>query len=95
ALLCPVAMATAFPHCKPGSSLEVDGNDESYWMLPAHGAVFNYSSHPALTIPCGQDGNGLPIGLQLVGRKWSEARLLGIAAAIATLGGGFGRPPGY
>ncbi len=95
ALLCPVAMTTAFAHCKPGSSLEVNGKNESYWMLPAHGAVFNYSGHPALALPCGQDSNGLPIGLQLVGRRWSEARLLGIAAAIAPLAGGFRRPPGY
>ncbi|RWA74969.1 amidase [Mesorhizobium sp.] len=95
ALLCPVAMTTAFPHCKPGGPLKVDGKDESYWMLPAYGAVFNYSGHPAIAMPCGHDGNGLPIGLQLVGKKWSESRLLGIAAAIAPLAGGFRRPPGY
>ncbi|PBB92206.1 amidase [Mesorhizobium sp. WSM3864] len=95
ALLCPVAMTTAFPHCKPGSALKVDGKDESYWMLPAYGAVFNYSGHPALAIPGGQDSNGLPIGLQLVGKRWSEARLLGVAAAIAPLTDGFRRPPGY
>ncbi|TJW31309.1 MAG: amidase [Mesorhizobium sp.] len=94
-LLCPVAMTTAFPHCKPGNSLTVNGKDESYWMLPAHGVVFNYSGHPALAFPCGQASNGLPIGLQLVGPHWSEARLLGIAAATAPLTGGFRRPPGY
>lgn len=95
ALLCPVAMTTAFPHCGPGSPLKVDGKEESYWMLPAYGAVFNYSGHPALAIPYGQDGNGLPIGLQLVGRRWSEPRLLGIAAAIEPLAGGFRRPASY
>ncbi|MDX8528832.1 amidase [Mesorhizobium sp. MSK_1335] len=95
ALLCPVAMTTAFAHCKPGSPLKVNGKDESYWMLPAHGAVFNYSGHPAVAIPYGRDSNGMPIGLQLVGRHWSEARLFGIAAAIAPLTGGFLRPPGY
>ncbi|MDX8466417.1 amidase family protein [Mesorhizobium sp. VK23B] len=95
ALLCPVAMTTAFPHCKPGSPLKVNGKEESYWMLPAYGAVFDYSGHPALAFPCGQDGNGLPIGLQLVGRHWSEARLLGIAAAIEPFAGGFRRPPDY
>ncbi|MES0067367.1 amidase [Mesorhizobium sp. M0074] len=95
ALLCPVAMATAFPHCDPGTSIEVDGSEQSYWMLPAYGAVFNYSGHPALSLPCGQDSNGLPIGLQLVGKRWSESRLLGIARAIEPLAGGFRRPPGY
>ncbi|CAN7293700.1 amidase [Mesorhizobium sp. LjNodule214] len=95
ALLCPVAMCTAFPHCEPGTSIEIDGKQQIYWMLPAYGAVFNYSGHPALSLPGGQDSNGLPIGLQLVGRRWSEARLLGIARAIEPLTGGFRRPPGY
>ena len=95
ALLCPVAMTTAFPHCDPGTSIMIDGKQQSYWMLPAYGAVFNYSGHPALSMPCGQDGNGLPIGLQLVGKRWSESRLLGIAKAIEPLTGGFRRPPGY
>ncbi|MER8428769.1 amidase [Mesorhizobium caraganae] len=95
ALLFPVAMTTAFPHCEPGTSIKVDGKEQSYWMLPAYGAVFNYSGHPALSLPCGQDRDGLPIGLQLVGARWSEARLLGIARAIEPLTGGFRRPPGY
>ncbi len=95
ALLCPVAMTTAFAHCEPGTPIAVDGKEQSYWMLPAYGAVFNYSGHPALTIPCGHDRDGLPLGLQLVGRRWSEARLLGIAKAMELLTGGFKRPPGY
>jgi len=95
ALLCPVAMTTAFAHCEPGTPLKVDGKDQSYWMLPAYGAVFNYSGHPALSMPCGQDSDGLPIGLQLVGARWSESRLLGIAEAMTPLTGGFSRPPGY
>ncbi|TPK88364.1 amidase [Mesorhizobium sp. B2-4-17] len=95
ALLCPVAMTTAFPHCEPGTTIEVGGGQQSYWMLPAYGAVFNYSGHPALSMPCGQDGDGLPIGLQLVGRRWSESRLFGMAKAMAPLTGGFSRPPGY
>jgi amidase len=94
-LLCPVAMTTAFPHCEPGTPIKVDDKEQSYWMLPAYGAVFNYSGHPALSLPCGQDRHGLPIGLQLVGKRWSESRLLGIASAIAPLTGGFRRPPGY
>jgi aspartyl-tRNA(Asn)/glutamyl-tRNA(Gln) amidotransferase subunit A len=34
---------------------------------------------PALSIPCGFDGKGLPVGLQLMGDYFSEARLLGAA----------------
>jgi len=34
---------------------------------------------PALSIPCGFDGQGLPIGLHLTGNYFSEAQLLGVA----------------
>jgi aspartyl-tRNA(Asn)/glutamyl-tRNA(Gln) amidotransferase subunit A len=36
----------------------------------------NYLGVPALVVPCGLDSRGLPIGLQLVGRAFSEATLL-------------------
>jgi aspartyl-tRNA(Asn)/glutamyl-tRNA(Gln) amidotransferase subunit A len=34
---------------------------------------------PALSVPCGFDGTGLPVGLQLMGRHFSEGQLLGVA----------------
>ena len=42
---------------------------------------FNLTGLPAISIPCGRDGNGLPIGLQLVSRRWAEALLLRAARA--------------
>lgn len=41
----------------------------------------NVAGIPALSIPCGFTSDGLPIGLQLMGRRWGEARLLAIARA--------------
>ena len=41
----------------------------------------NLTGHPAISIPCGFTRAGLPIGLQLIGPHWSEARLLSIALA--------------
>lgn len=43
---------------------------------------FNISGHPALSVPCGLSDRGLPVGLQLVGRKFDDGRLLGIASAL-------------
>ena len=43
------------------------------------------SGHPALSVPCGMSPDGLPIGLQIVGRWHSEAQLLAVAAAIEAL----------
>lgn len=94
-LLCPPAMTTAFPHCSAGSPLLVDGQQTIYWLISAHGTLFNYTGHPAVVLPYTQDANGLPLGIQAVGKRWSESRLLAAAQAIATVSGPFRRPPGY
>lgn len=36
---------------------------------------------PALSVPCGYAGEGLPLGLQIVGRAWDESRIVGYAYA--------------
>jgi aspartyl-tRNA(Asn)/glutamyl-tRNA(Gln) amidotransferase subunit A len=41
----------------------------------------NFTGHPAISIPCGFTREGLPVGLQLIGPYWGEARLLAIALA--------------
>ncbi len=94
-LLCPPSMVTAFPHCEPGSPLHVDGQEVVYWMVSAHGTVFNYTGHPAVVLPYKLDRNGLPIGVQLVGKRWDESRLLAMAQALSEVTGAFQRPPGY
>lgn len=45
----------------------------------------NFLGLPAVTIPVGYDKDGLPIGLQLIGKPWSEATLIHIAYAIQVL----------
>jgi aspartyl-tRNA(Asn)/glutamyl-tRNA(Gln) amidotransferase subunit A len=44
-------------------------------------APFNLTGHPALALPCGLSADGIPIGLQLVGRARGEADLLSLAQA--------------
>lgn len=40
---------------------------------------------PAITVPIGHDKEGLPIGLQLIGRPWGEASILRVASALEGL----------
>jgi aspartyl-tRNA(Asn)/glutamyl-tRNA(Gln) amidotransferase subunit A len=42
---------------------------------------FNFTGVPSVAVPAGFDGDGLPLALQLAGRPWAEATLLGCAAA--------------
>jgi aspartyl-tRNA(Asn)/glutamyl-tRNA(Gln) amidotransferase subunit A len=46
---------------------------------------------PALSMPCGLSGSGLPIGLQIIGPAFEEALILRIGAALEA--GGVGIPP--
>lgn len=41
----------------------------------------NFLGLPAITVPVGYDRGGLPVGLQFIGRPWSEATLLHLAYA--------------
>ncbi|MBI1881235.1 MAG: amidase [Chloroflexi bacterium] len=94
-LLCPASMVTAFPHCEAGSPLHVDGQEVTYWLVNAHSTLFNYTGHPAVVLPYKLGRDGLPIGVQMVGKRWDESRLLGIAKALSAVTGEFRRPPGY
>ena len=44
--------------------------------LTRYTRYFNFSGNPVLNIPCGLSDRGLPVGMQLVGRRFAEARLL-------------------
>jgi aspartyl-tRNA(Asn)/glutamyl-tRNA(Gln) amidotransferase subunit A len=45
--------------------------------LSAENAMFaNYFGLPAISVPCGFDANGLPLGLQFVGKPWDELGVL-------------------
>jgi aspartyl-tRNA(Asn)/glutamyl-tRNA(Gln) amidotransferase subunit A len=43
---------------------------------------FNMYGIPTLSVPCGMTAAGMPIGLQISGPRWAEARLIGVAAAF-------------
>jgi amidase len=94
-LLSPPSMVTAFPHWETGSPLLVDGQEVDYWTVGAHPSIFNYTGHPAAVLPYKLDRDGLPIGVQLVGKRWNESRLLGIAKPVSEVTGAFQRPLGY
>ncbi len=42
---------------------------------------FNLSGHPAMTLPCGFDGAGLPIGMQIIGKAFDEVTMFQIGHA--------------
>jgi amidase len=94
ALLMPPAMTTAFPHCEPGAPLRVDGKRVAYFGEGGVLAMGNLAGLPILVAPAGQDDEGLPVGVQIVGPRWSEMRLLSVCRTLESVQAlpGF-RPP--
>jgi aspartyl-tRNA(Asn)/glutamyl-tRNA(Gln) amidotransferase subunit A len=53
----------------------------------------NYYGLPAISVPCGFDRNGLPLGLQIVGKPWDEATVLYLAYRYETATGWTAKHP--
>ena len=95
-LLCPVTVGPAFVHCAPGTPIPVDDGHVPYRLGgTGYTSPFNLTGNPVVVLPLTRSSGGLPIGVQVVGRRWGEMKLLAAAERIAGLTVPFQRPPGY
>ncbi|UCE31140.1 MAG: amidase, partial [Burkholderiales bacterium] len=78
ALLCPVSPVEAWPIGLAGPA-EIGGLPASARGHAAFTPLFNYTSVPAVSVPCGSGRNALPVGLQIVGPSFEDARVLRLA----------------
>lgn len=86
AWLMPVMPDAAFIRQKQTDPLMVDGTPHPYFFAgTAYNFLANLTGQPSIVLPCGFSKEGLPIGLQLTGRRWGDARLLGVAKALEKL----------
>lgn len=90
-LLCPVAAIPAFRHGE--RRWTVEGKEVKYLDAWSYSEWFNLLGNPAAVVPVGRSAEGLPIGVQVVGRPWEEELVLAIAAAVERECGGFNAPP--
>ncbi|MDJ0572873.1 MAG: amidase [Pleurocapsa sp. MO_192.B19] len=91
--LCPVAMTTAFTHRSKGAVIEIEGRKVPYFLANGgYTMLFNLTGHPVVVIPIGQSEAGLPIGMQIIGKRWREMELLAIAEKIDEIAGDFQHP---
>jgi aspartyl-tRNA(Asn)/glutamyl-tRNA(Gln) amidotransferase subunit A len=84
-LFVPTSAATA---AKIGqTTIDIEGTEEDVRLANTRFLRgFNALGLPALSMPCGLDGAGLPIGLQIVGPEFAEAAILRAAAALEDSG---------
>jgi Asp-tRNA(Asn)/Glu-tRNA(Gln) amidotransferase A subunit family amidase len=79
-LLCPVNAIPAFRHGE--RSWLVDGRTVEYFDESRYCQWFNLLGNPAAVVPIDRSDEGLPIGVQVVGRPWEEERVLAVAAEL-------------
>ncbi len=91
-LLCPAAAIPAFRHGE--RSWVVEGRSVNYLDAWSYTEFFNLLGNPGAVVPVAQSPEGLPIGVQIVGRPWEEELVLAAAAEVERECGGFRRPAG-
>jgi len=70
----PTLAETDIDHGPPGT-------ETKFMAVSANTRPFNYLGLPAISVPCGFDPHGCPIGLQIAGRPFAEARVMRVADA--------------
>ena len=84
-LVCPTLACAPFPNADDGSTLGpavIDGRPVEQtigWCLTY---PINFTGHPAISVPAGLTADGLPVGLQIVGRRFDDTTVLAAAAAL-------------
>jgi Asp-tRNA(Asn)/Glu-tRNA(Gln) amidotransferase A subunit family amidase len=79
-VLCPVASIPAFRHGE--RSWQIEGKQVDYLDAWSYCEWFNLLGMPGAVVPVTQTAEGLPIGVQIVGRPWEEELVLTIARAV-------------
>jgi Asp-tRNA(Asn)/Glu-tRNA(Gln) amidotransferase A subunit family amidase len=90
-LICPTAAIPAFRHGE--REWQVEGKTVKYLDAWSYCEWFNLLGFPAAVVPMGHSDEGLPIGVQIVGRPWQEEVVLAVAAKLEKERGAWQAPP--
>jgi Asp-tRNA(Asn)/Glu-tRNA(Gln) amidotransferase A subunit family amidase len=91
-IIAPVGATPAFAH--GARRVDVDGKSISVFRAFGYSRAANVLGFPAVVVPAGRSVEGLPIGLQLIGRPFEEEIVLSAARIIEEACGGWTPPPG-
>ena len=86
AILTPVTPSAAFP-----LGMEMDDPVQMY-LNDVFTVTVNLAGLPGIAVPTGVDKQGLPLGLQLIGKPWEEGDLLNTAYALEQSAGFVAKP---
>ncbi|MEE8435171.1 MAG: amidase [bacterium] len=91
-LLTPTLAVPAFPVGQLTPDPQVT-DDEKMWAWTPFSFPFNLTGQPAASLPAGFTSDGLPVGLQVVGRRFDDAGVLRVSAAFEEARPWAGRRP--
>lgn len=80
-LMTPTVACAAFSAVGPIPAI-IDGRDASATGAEAFTMLANLAWVPAISIPAGRTSAGLPVGLQVVGKRWTDGLLLQLAHTL-------------
>ncbi len=96
-VLAPIQPVAAFPHdieTPYGKrTLTVNGAEVPYRGILFWAGLATMPLLPAVAIPAGHTAEGLPVGMQLIGPKWSDHKILSIGEVLTSVLGQRFRPP--
>jgi aspartyl-tRNA(Asn)/glutamyl-tRNA(Gln) amidotransferase subunit A len=92
-LLCPTTPTVSWPVGQLGPA-EIGGRPAGPRGHAVFTPLFNYCQAPACSVPAGRV-RGLPVGLQIAGPRYADARVLAMAAHVERLVGPSPRAPGW
>ncbi|MEM8629632.1 MAG: Asp-tRNA(Asn)/Glu-tRNA(Gln) amidotransferase subunit GatA [Pseudomonadota bacterium] len=87
AILTPATPSAAF-----GLGEMADADPVQMYLNDVFTVTVNLAGLPGISVPAGLDAQGLPLGLQLIGRPWDEADLLNTAQVLETAAGFVSKP---
>ncbi|MDY6901883.1 MAG: amidase family protein [Cyanobacteriota bacterium] len=94
--LYPVSPTPAFTHRRRSTSFEIEGKTVPYSLaMGMYNNTTTVAANPIVTLPIGKSRQGLPIGVQIHSKRWSDERLLDISELIVEVIGGFEKPTGF
>lgn len=91
-----LVLATAPITARPFSELRMAWHEseiDTFDLMVMNTWMFNITGHPAISVPCSVDTDGLPVGLQFVGKHFEEVTLLAVASLFEQERGQLPPPP--
>lgn len=79
-ILAPVGATPAFEH--GARRVDVNGQSISVFRAFSYAQTFNVFGLPSVVVPAGRSAEGLPIGVQIIGRPFEEKTVLAVAAVV-------------